>query len=138
MSDETLEEMIERHEGCRLSPYIDSVGVQTIGVGHNLHKPFPMNVIRLLRDEDIKEARNECLHAFPWFAELTEPRQWALIDMCFNMGLPRLLGFQKFLKAMSLGDYETAAREMLDSLWSKQTKGRALELATMIRGSVET
>ena len=63
---ETLEEFIQRHEGCRVTPYIDSVGVQTIGVGHNLHKPFPMNVIELLRDEDIKDAKNDCLHAFPW------------------------------------------------------------------------
>ena len=58
-------------------------------------------------------------------------------DMMFNMGLPRLKGFTKFLKAMELGDYETAANEMLDSLWAKQVKGRALELANMIRGTVQ-
>lgn len=132
---ETLEEMIERHEGCRLSPYIDSLGVQTIGIGHNLHKPLTRQAVEQIRNDDIADARNECLHAFPWFAELTEPRQWVLIDMCFNMGLPRLLGFKKFIQSMALGDYETAAVEMLDSLWAKQVKGRALELAGMIRGS---
>ena len=131
---ETLEEFIQRHEGCRVTPYIDSVGVQTIGVGHNLHKPFPMNVIELLRDEDIKDAKNDCLHAFPWFADLTEPRQWVLVDMCFNLGLAGLRKFAKFLHAVELGDYDTAADEMLDSLWARQVKSRALELASMMRG----
>lgn len=131
---DTLEDMIERHEGCRLSPYIDSVGVQTIGIGHNLHKPLTRQAVEQIFRDDVADATNECMHAFSWFADLTEQRQWAVIDMCFNMGLPRLLGFKKFISAMSLGDYDTAADEMLDSLWSKQVKHRALELAAMIRG----
>ena len=133
--NETLEQMIERHEGRRALPYIDSVGVQTIGVGHNLHVPLCAAAIDAQRDQDIADAKNDCVHAFPWYADLTESRQWVMIDMCFNLGLSRLKGFTKFLKAVELGDYDTAANEMLDSLWAKQVKGRALELAQMMRGS---
>lgn len=132
---ETYEEMLQRHEGLRLSPYIDSVGVQTIGYGHNLHKPLTRRSAECIFQDDVADARNDCLHAFPWFPELSEARQWVLINMCFNMGLSRLMGFKKFLQAMALGDYETAAREALDSLWAKQVKGRALELAQLIRGA---
>lgn len=135
MKDETLEQMIERHEGCRTTIYVDSVGVETIGIGHNLHKPLSRAAIEHILRDDLNEVINQCLHAFPWFAELTLPRQRVLIDMCFNLGLPRLLGFKKFLEAVSLGNYDTAADEMLDSLWAKQVKGRALELAQMMRGS---
>lgn len=131
---ETLDEMIQRHEGLRLQPYIDSVGIQTIGYGHNLHKPITLAAAEQIFKDDLADAKNDCLHAFPWFAELTEPRQWVLIDMCFNLGLPRLKKFVKFLRAAELGDYDTAADEMLASLWSRQVKSRALELANLMRG----
>lgn len=134
---ETLEQMIERHEGCRYVPYTDSVFVQTIGIGHNLHKPLRREAVELIRSHDIEDAKNDCLHQFPWFADLTERRQWAMIDLCFNMGINRLLGFKNFLLAMSLGDYETAAGHLLDSLYAKQVKGRAREIAGMLRGSEE-
>lgn len=137
MNDETLLDMITRHEGKRRVLYHDSLGIPTIGIGHNLSKPLTDMAIQQILRDDVNDAYGECLHAFPWFAELTEKRQWVLIDMCFNLGLPRLLGFKKFLQAMALGDYETAAVEMLDSLWAKQVKGRALELAGMIRGSTD-
>lgn len=134
---ETLEQMIERHEGYRTTPYIDSVGVQTIGIGHNLHKPLTRTaIVQILRD-DIADATNECIHEFPWFAELSKPRQWAMIDLCFNLGLKRLLGFRKFLDAMSLGEYERAAIELQDSLWFRQVKSRGPEIVGMIRGSTE-
>ena len=133
-----LEQMLERHEGCRPTPYIDSVGVQTIGIGHNLQRPLSRAAILQIFHDDLTETINDCTHAFPWFCDLTEPRQHAIIDMCFNLGLSRLRGFVKFLAAMEMGNYETAANEMLDSLWAKQVKGRALELANMIRGSAKT
>jgi lysozyme len=134
---ETLEQMIERHEGCRFLPYLDSVGVQTIGIGHNLHKPLSRAAVEQIFRDDLADAKNDCLHTFPWFAELTERRQWAMIDLCFNMGIGRLLTFKNFLLAMSLGDYDTAAGHLLDSLYAKQVKRRAIEIATMIRGTEE-
>lgn len=130
--------MLIRHEGIRSEPYLDSLGVQTIGIGHNLHKPLSHAAIMQIFRDDLADARNDCLHAFPWFADLDEPRQWVLINMCFNLGLPKLQGFYKFLSAVERGDYDTAATEMLDSLWAKQVKGRAKELAALMQGSVGT
>lgn len=134
---ETLEQMIERHEGCRFTPYPDSLGILTIGIGHNLNKPLSRAAVEQIQRDDIKDARNDCLHAFPWFAELDEPRQKAVIDMCFNLGLSRLKQFTKFLSAMSMGEYEEAAKEMLNSRWAEQVKGRATELAAIIRRPTE-
>lgn len=136
--NDTLEQMIQRHEGLSLSPYIDTCGVQTIGFGHNIHKPITRKAAEQIFQDDLADAKNDCLHAFPWFAELDEKRQWVVLDMCFNLGLPKLLKFTQFLKAMELGDYETAADEMTNSLWAKQTKRRVLELVALLRGESET
>lgn len=143
---ETLEEMIERHEACVPVVYDDKTGkplktgdtlkgYATIGIGWNLHAPMPRHIINILRDHRINEAKNDCLHAFPWFADLSERRQWAMIDLCFNMGVTRLSKFKNFLLAMSLGDYESASVHLLDSDYAKQVKGRAREIADMLRGS---
>lgn len=134
MITEILVEQIAKHEGLRTKPYQDTVGVWTVGYGHNLNEPITEQDARQILISDIKKAIDDCIHAFPWFMELTEPRQYAVIDMAFNLGINRLRGFRNFLLAMELGDYETAANHMLDSLWRKQVGNRAIELANMIRG----
>ena len=143
---ETLEEMISRHEGECAVPYDDATGKPlkpgdtlqgylTLGKGHNCAKPISARAIEVIFMDDLNEAINDVTHAFPWFHDLTTTRQRVIIDMCFNLGLPRLQKFVEFLKACELGDYETAANEILDSLAAKQAKSRYLELANMMRGS---
>ena len=56
-----------------------------------------------------------------------------MIDICFNLGATRLRLFKNALSAMSEEDYDTAADEFLNSRWAEQVKGRASELAEMIR-----
>lgn len=135
MLADDLKAMLMRHEGKRDRMYLDSVGVPTIGIGHNLNVPISHAAVMQIFEDDLREAQSQCLHAFPWFAELTEERQWVLINMCFNMGLPRLLGFKKMLAALALDDYDTAAKEMMDSHWAQQVGHRAVELATLMRGT---
>lgn len=123
-------------EGLRLKPYRCSAGKLTIGYGRNLDANGISKVeAEFLLDNDIKEAENACVHTFPWFAELTESRQDVIVNMCFNLGLKGLLGFKKFLKAVELGNYETAAHEMMDSDWAEQVGARALRLARIMRGT---
>jgi lysozyme len=45
------------------------------------------------------------------------------------MGLARLRTFRRALAAMERRDWETAAAEMLDSLWARQVGARADRLA---------
>ena len=56
-----------------------------------------------------------------------------MIDMCFNMGLPRLSKFKNSLAAMKNGDYDIAALEFLDSNWAKQVGSRSITITDMIR-----
>ena len=57
-----------------------------------------------------------------------------IVEMVFNPGRARLLGFVKMLTALERGDYSTAADEMLDSRWHRQVGKRAEEMAERMRG----
>ncbi len=129
----TLRSQLREHEGVRLMPYSDSVGKLTIGCGRNLtDNGISQATCDQMLDEDIGRALDD-LHTFAWFAELDEVRQRVLIDLVFNIGLPRLLGFRLMLAAVESGDYEEAAAQMLDSRWASQVQRRAIRLAAMMR-----
>ena len=132
--DERLVRMIVTHEGIRLKPYRDSVGKLTIGVGRNLDDMgiTEGEALYLLRN-DIRRVVDELYNALPFWEELSMPRRAVLIDMCFNLGLTRFLGFKRMLACLGRGDYDGAAREMLDSRWAGQVGRRADDLATMMR-----
>lgn len=132
---DALVAQIQKHEGLRLKPYHCTAGKLTIGYGRNLEDVgIDVEEAEFLLRKDLARVENECLHAFPWFAELSEARQDVILNMCFNLGLAGLKKFKKFLKAAEMGAYETAAHEMMDSDWAEQVKGRATELAQMMRG----
>ena len=132
---ETLVQQIQRHEGLRLKPYHCAAGKLTIGYGRNLEEVgITAHEASFLLTGDLMRVEDDCLHAFPWFADLSDDRKDVILNMCFNLGLSGLKKFAKFLQAVELGNYDTAADEMLSSLWARQTKGRAIELAQLMRG----
>jgi lysozyme len=63
---------------------------------------------------------------------LPEPAQIVLVDMCFNMGISRLLNFRNMIKAMEQDDWDKAADELLDSKYAAQTKRRARMNASLL------
>jgi lysozyme len=137
--DETdkLIKQLKRHEGCVLHEYKDHLGYSTIGYG------------RLIQEDKggISEAEAEYLllndvskfikeaSQFEWFEGLNEPRKAVIVNMLFNLGLYNFNKFLKFKQAVASRDFEEAAKQMVTgsnggkSLWAKQVKGRAYELA---------
>ena len=132
---EKLAADLMRDEGLRLKPYRDTVGKLTIGVGRNLDDVGITEAEALvLLQNDAQRARRDCRQAFdPWWDNMTERRKRALANMCFNLGLPRLMGFQKMLACLAAGDYDKAADEALDSQWATQVGDRAQRIATAFR-----
>ena len=129
-----LRNMLIRHEGLRRKPYRDSVGKLTIGVGRNLDDVgITREEALILLDHDIAKVRREVKQAFPWFTRLNTIRQTVVLNMVFNLGLPRFRKFKRAISAMRDKRWEDAANEMLDSKWARQVKGRARELARMMR-----
>lgn len=131
---ERLRRMLIVHEGLRLKPYRCPAGYLTIGVGRNLEaRGISREEAMVLLESDIAEAEAAARGFFPAFDRLEEPRQAVLVDMAFNLGAVRLGGFRRFRAALERGDFEQAAREMLDSKWAKQVGPRARRLAEMMR-----
>ena len=130
-----LIEQLKKHEGVRSHVYDCPAGYQTIGVGRNVDANGGLGLsddeIDYLLENDIRRCERE-LGRFSWFDDLDVVRQDALINMCFNLGFTRLLKFKGMLAAIAEGKYKLAAVEALDSLWAKQVKGRANEIAHML------
>ena len=147
--DDTFLDQIKRHEGLRLEAYLCPAGALTVGYGHNCDV-WPVACVEKVGDvisrtkaeeilvEDVAFFAEELDDKLPWWRKMEEPRQAVLLNMAFNLGVPKLLGFKRALGAMSIGDYPRAGTEMLDSLWARQVKGRAAELARqMVLGAWE-
>lgn len=131
-------EMLRQHEGVRTHAYRCTENKTTIGVGRNIDANGGLGLssdeINYLLASDVKRVNAELVGAFGWYKTLGTPRKDAMMDMCFNMGLPRLMLFKKALAAMAKGDYKTAAEEFLDSKWAKRDVGqRAITITDIIR-----
>lgn len=146
-----LRDQLSKHEGRRRFVYDDATGKPvaigsqirgklTIGVGRNLEdKGLDDAEIDFLLDNDITDAIRDA-QTLRWFESLDCVRQAVVVELIFNMGLPRLLGFKKMLAAMAEQRWPHAAAELADSKWQKQVdpvlgdgKGRADTLIHMIR-----
>lgn len=126
-------EMLKRHEGLSLKPYRDSVGVLTIGYGRNLeHNGISAAEAEHLLGNDLQAVITELDRTFPWFGRLNTPRADAIIDMAFNLGLPRFREFKRMIAAVAAERWEDAAREALDSRWARQVGNRAEEIAFIL------
>ena len=132
MNNKKAAAYIRCYEGFSRLPYKCPTGHLTIGYGHNLEHGISLEAAELLLRQDIEIAAKQVKNAFIWWPKLTEARFYVLVDMTFNMGISRLVGFKKMLAAVEAGDYKTVAKEMLDSRWAFQVKGRARELSEIM------
>ena len=142
MAVTSVERLVLKHEGLRLTPYDDATGKHlsasaplrgkvTIGVGRSLTDVgiSHQEAMALLK-ADLQQAENKA-HRYKFFDGLSKPRQAVVLSMIFNIG--SIGSFVKFRAALNVKDYHLAAEEMLDSVWSRQVGRRAQELADMMR-----
>jgi lysozyme len=140
----TLEERIINHEGFKLKKYRDSLKNWTIYCGH-LCKPGELylgtkeDAMKYLR-QDIEIAKHDLKQIFPFYKKFTRARQEVLIELLFNMGMPRFLTFIHMIHAINISDWEEAAKQLRQSKWYGQVdktaddgKGRGDELIEMLR-----
>lgn len=132
MTDEQLEAWIKKCEGLKLETYVDTTGHLTVGWGRNLDNGIRLDEAELMFQNDLKQATQE-LKECPWFLDLPDGVQKALINMNFNLGIHKLSTFKKMIAALVDKNYTLAAIEALDSLWAKQVGERAKDIALMIR-----
>jgi len=127
-----------RDEDLVLTPYQDSVGVWTVGVGHNLQaKPITHDTAMVMLEHDIRDSEESLDRISETWRTLDGVRQRVLLNMVFNLGEDGLRGFRNMWSAVDAADYEQAAHEMLDSRWAVQVGVRATRLADMMRTGME-
>lgn len=127
--------MFIEDEGYRHFPYLDTKGNLTIGIGHNLDAEGLSNpIIDRIFVEDLARTIKGCYRAFPDIATYSLPRQLALVNMAFQMGLQGLLGFRKTIALIREGRWEDAAIEAAESKWAKvDSPKRAARVIKMLR-----
>ncbi len=128
---------LKRDEGFVSHAYQDSENYWTIGYGRLIDERLGGGITdaeaEFLLEHDIAESRADLDRALPWWRALSEPSRRGLVNMCFNLGLPRLLTFKRMLAALEAGDGGLAADEALDSKWAGQVGDRAKRIAALYR-----
>lgn len=116
--------MIKHHEGVRLKPYRDPIGLWTVGVGHLIGdgKSLPVEWFRTLTMDEVDELLKKDLAKFERGVlrlcpnHLTQPRFDALVSFAFNVGLGNLQS-STLRQKHNRGDILAAAKEFLK--WNK-------------------
>ena len=141
MNYDELEKSIKKSEDLSLKLYKCPNGFVTIGWGRNIQlNGISKSEADLLLRNDILNIKLELEDKLPIFKKLDDIRQNVLLEMAYNMGVPKLLNFKntfKFLKtAVSLlennkvvggssflddvnKNFEYASEEMLNSKWHR-------------------
>jgi lysozyme len=136
-----------KSEGFEEYAYLDSRGILTIGHGFNLQDPATRKKLQSrgydvdgmikgkvkmteaqslpLLEEIYKESFETAKTKFSNFDAFPESAKHVVTDMIYNMGESRFDGFKKFKAALEAGDFTQAGKEIADSSYAKQVKGRA-------------
>ena len=128
---------LEVEEGYRAFGYRDSMENLTIGFGRCIQQGVGLGLTRdeaeVLLENDVLRSIEEC-RRWPWFDGLKPHHQSVIVQLCFQLGYSNLSGFNRMLSALSKGDMDTAAFELLDSRFARQVPERAERLARKLRG----
>ncbi len=108
-------------------------GKLTIGYGRNIEDiGISEAESGVLLTANMKEATDDLLMNFAWFSTLSDARQRALSDMRFQLGAAGFRAFKATIAALAIGDFQTAAGQILASKYAEQVPSRAKEIAQMI------
>ena len=133
MDRQRLFTQLRLHEGVEHKPYKCTAGYLTIGVGRNIEeRGLSDDEIDYILNNDVNIATDELVVTFDWYADLDPIRQRVVIDMVFNLGMPRFKQFKNMIAAIEAGDWMEASNQMMDSRWAEQVGLRASRLAEMM------
>jgi len=139
MNLQIIKDRIKKHEGYRDTIYADSLGYSTIGYGHLVIEDgfipgvqYSKKELEQVFEKDFETAVQSAKKLVGDY-DLNDDAFGVVVEMCFQLGLPRVLKFKFFLAALKIQDYEKAAEEMLLSKWHEQTSIRCEELTKIMR-----
>ena len=145
----------KKFEGFRPKIYRDSVGKRTIGYGFNIDDKYIASmlskdiisgkraistkesdqlfrVLYSMAEKDAADFLGEDV-----FKKLDDNKKEVVVDMAYNMGLPKLSEFKKFKAAIEKDDYKTAGDELINSKWYWQVGNRSKHHVNIFRNIKE-
>ena len=131
----SLKKRIKKNEGFSKKPYKDQLGNPTIGYGHLIQKneahffkkKLSKKTLTKLFEVDFNNAVKNYKKKFSKL-KLSNNQKELLIEMVFQLGVKKVLCFNKVLTNLIKNKKYLAALEMMDSLWYKQTPKRVENL----------
>ena len=139
---EEIKQRIKEHEGYRDTVYSDSLGFATIGYGHLVLPTdnfvegvaYDKKTLEEVFDNDFKIAVDSARdllrnieHNYIIFG--------VLVEMCFQLGKPKVSKFNKMFIALKEKNLDKASDEMINSRWHKQTPKRCESLANIMKNA---
>ena len=132
---------VKKHEGYRNKVYLDTLGKRTVGVGHlcvedfweddkEYEEKFLMTILEHDLQTAIKGAKD--LMSENGCNDIDEIAEELIIEMIFQLGKTGVSKFRNMWKHLSAFEYSSAASEMLDSRWAKQTPNRAQAMSAQM------
>ena len=137
MNMDRLLQSVKKHEGYRNKVYLDTLGKRTVGGGHLCvedfwedDKEYSEEMLMNILKDDLKNAIEGAERLLKDCHILDSLAKEIIVEMVFQLGETGVSKFKNMLKALKEGpDYQTAAIEMLDSRWAKQTPNRAAAMS---------
>lgn len=147
-----IKHILSVDEGIKQFPYLDCCGKPwrqcqcpddkkgnlTVGIGRNLDTVgISQKEAYLLAENDINDSIEDVERSFStWFSKLSFPRKLVIICMRFNVGMKSFRTFEKMIKNLASGDYQSASKEMMNSKWAIQVGKRSKRLAETMKTGV--
>ena len=132
-----LLQSVKKHEGYRNKVYLDTLGKRTVGVGHLCvedfwedNKEYEEKFLMTILEHDLQTAIKGAERLLKDCPVLDDLAKEIIIEMVFQLGETGVSKFKNMIKALKIPDYQTAAIEMLDSKWAKQTPERAAGMSS--------
>ncbi len=138
MNMERLLQSVKDHEGYRNKVYLDTLGKRTVGVGHLCiedfwedDKEYEEKFLMTILEHDVQTAIKgaEDLMQEHGCSDIDDLAKELIIEMVFQLGKTGVSKFRNMWKHLSAMEYSSAASEMLDSRWAKQTPNRAQNMS---------
>ena len=131
-----VKEQIKTHEGFVNYVYKDTLGKRTVGYGHLCTddenwedgKCYDNAYLNDVFEKDFMEATKQAEELIGNLV-LENKANEIILEMVFQLGKTGVSKFKKMWAAIHENNFQEAAKEMLDSRWSRQVKSRSTKLA---------
>ena len=134
-----LQDQLEFEEGNKLAAYLDTKGVLTIGIGHNLvaqpmwqdtGNPIGHNITMdeayKLLGLDLLNTEKTLKSTWLYYSKMTPgARKDAILAMAFQLGVGAFNHFVNFKMQVEHGHWNDAVAAGKDSIWDREVPGRA-------------